>query len=160
MQSGKSIFVIAVTMLASLAAAPGMAQSVHDAHAAHSHATQAEAPAPARRWATDAPLRAGMRRIRQAVQALDHYQHGHMDATQAANTATLIDAAVADMIATCKLKPDADAALHGLLVQFLAGAKAVRESQQAPVKEIAKMRAALARYPQLFDDAEWGKTGH
>lgn len=156
MQSGKSISVIAVTMLAALAAASVMAQSAHDAHAAHSHATQAEAPAPARRWATDAPLRAGMRRIRQAVQALDHYQHGHMDATQAANTATLIDAAVADMIATCKLKPDADAALHGLLVQFIGGANAVRAGKLGKA-EMAAMQAALARYPQLFDDADWGK---
>jgi len=157
MQSGKSVFVLASAMLAALAAMPAMAQSAHDAHAAHSHAAPAAepAPAPARRWATDAPLRAGMRSIRQAVQALEHYEHGHMDAVQARNTAQRIDDAVKGMVAACKLKPEADAALHGLLATFIAGAQAVRESGHAPSAAIADMRTALARYPHLFDDAEW-----
>ena len=140
--------------------APVLAQSTdhtgHDAHAAHT-APPAAASKPAQRWATDAPLRAGMRSIHQAVQALDHYEHGHMDATQAHNTAQQIDTAVNQMIAQCKLKPDADAALHGLLVKFIAGAKAVRESQEAPMPQIKAMREALAQYPQLFNDPSWPK---
>ena len=157
MQSRKSVLVSASALVAALAAAPAMAQSAHAAHS-HSHATHAmdSAPAPAQRWTTDAPLREGMHSIRQAVQALSHYEHGHMDATQARNTAQHIDNAVNGMIAACKLKPEADAALHGLLVKFLAGAKALRESEQVPTTAIDDMRAALARYPQLFDDPEWG----
>lgn len=162
MQSSKSVLVSASMLVAALAAAPVVAQSAHDAHAAHSHAAHAadSAPAPAQRWATDAPLREGMRSIRQAVQALSHYEHGHMDAAQARNTVQHIDDAVNGMIAACKLEPDADAALHGLLVKFLAGAKAVRESEQAPAAAIEDMRAALVRYPQLFEDAEWNKVAH
>lgn len=154
MQSSKFVFDPVVVLLAALAA-PALAQSVHDGHAAHAPSAHAEAPAPAQRWATDAPLRDGMRQIRQAVQAFDHYEHGHMDATQAHNTAQHIDEAVKGMIAACKLQPEADAALHGLLAKFLAGAQAVRTSEVAPSAAIADMRAALARYPQLFDDAEW-----
>lgn len=148
---------------AMLFAQPVSAQATHAGHAAHAghagHAGHAlTQPAPARRWPTDAPLREGMRDICQAVQALEHYEHGHMDATQARNTGKLIEQAVAGIFAHCKLEPDADAALHGLLAKFLAGAKAVRESQQAPNAAIADMRAALARYPQLFDDADWDKA--
>lgn len=166
MPSSSSVFVFASALVAALVAPPAQAQSAHDAHAAHSHATQAQPDvAPAQRWATDAPLRDGMRRIRQAVQALDHYEHGHLDAVQAGNTAKLIDDAVNGMIAACKLKPDADAALHGLLVKFLAGSRAVRESgqadsRQAPAAAIADMRVALARYPQLFDDPGWKASGN
>ena len=153
-----------VAAIASLAcavcASPVLAQSSghagHDAHATHT-VQPAAATTPAQRWATDAPLRAGMRSIRQAVQALDHYEHGHMDATQAHNTAQQIDTAVNQMIAQCKLKPDADAALHGLLVKFIAGAKAVRESQEAPLPQINAMREALLQYPQLFNDPGWAK---
>ncbi|MDE2382660.1 MAG: DnrO protein [Xanthomonadaceae bacterium] len=153
-----------VAAIASLAcavcASPVLAQSSghagHDAHATHT-VQPAAATTPAQRWATDAPLRAGMRSIRQAVQALDHYEHGHMDATQAHNTAQQIDTAVNQMIAQCKLKPDADAALHGLLVKFIAGAKAVRESQDAPMPKINAMREALVQYPQLFNDPGWAK---
>ena len=153
-----------VAAIASLAcavcASPVLAQSSghagHDAHATHT-VQPAAATTPAQRWATDAPLRAGMRSIRQAVQALDHYEHGHMDATQAHNTAQHIDTAVNQMIAQCKLKPDADAALHGLLVKFITGAKAVRESQEAPMPQINAMREALVQYPQLFNDPGWAK---
>ena len=153
-----------VAAIASLAcavcASPVLAQSSghagHDAHATHT-VQPAAATTPAQRWATDAPLRAGMRSIRQAVQALDHYEHGHMDATQAHNTAQLIDTAVNQMIAQCTLKPDADAALHGLLVKFITGAKAVRESQEAPLPQINAMREALLQYPQLFNDPGWAK---
>ena len=153
MQSSRFVPVSALALLAALAAAPAAAQAAHAAHAAHAtHAPTAATPA--QRWATDASLRDGMRRIRQATQALEHYEHGHMDAVQARNVATLIDAAVNDMLANCKLKPDADAALHGLLAKFLAGAKALRESRETPAA-IAGMRAALVRYPQLFDDPEW-----
>ena len=134
---------------------PAAAQSAHEAHAAHAHAPAAAAPAPAQRWATDAPLREGMRSIRVAVQALEHYEHGHMGIAQASSTVALIDTSVNDIFANCRLEPDADVALHGLLAQFLAGAEAVRTSQQVPVQEIAGMRSALARYPQLFDDPAW-----
>ena len=152
-----------ITAIASVAfaicAAPVLAQSSgHVGHVGHdAHATPPVAATPAQRWATDAPLRAGMRNIRKAVQALDHYEHGHMDATQAHNTAQHIDTAVNQMIAQCKLKPDADAALHGLLVKFIVGAKAVRESQEAPMPQINAMREALAQYPQLFNDPGWAK---
>ncbi len=99
-----------------------------------------------------------MRGIRVAVQALEHYEHGHMGIAQARSTAALIDTAVDGIFANCRLEPDADVALHGLLAQFLAGAEAVRTSQQVPVQEIAGMRSALARYPQLFDDPQWDAT--
>ena len=153
---GRILVSFAAASALALSACPARAQDAH-----HHHAAQAAPTAtPAQRWATDAPLRAGMRSIRQAVQALDHYEHGHMDATQARNTAQHINDAVNGMIAACKLKPDADAALHGLLVKFLAGAQAVRESDAAPAAAIAQMRTALVRYPQLFDDPEWSSQAN
>ena len=98
-----------------------------------------------------------MRSIRQAVQALDHYEHGHMDATQAHNTAQQIDTAVNQMIAQCKLKPDADAALHGLLVKFIAGLDSEMETVFGQLPQINAMREALLQYPQLFNDPGWAK---
>lgn len=131
------------------------------AHAVHAGHAQAAAPASAdragERWATDPPLREGMRRVRQAVQALEHYQHGHLDAAQTANAASLIDAAVNDMIANCKLNPDADAALHGLLAKFLVGANAARSGQNVSAA-LADMQGALKQYPLLFDDSAWNAS--
>ena len=152
---------LALALACALLALPALAHA-HDAHAAHSPAhttpTTAAATTPAQRWASDAALREGMRKIRMAMQGLEHYEHGHMGIPQATATVALIDEAVADIFAHCKLAPDADVALHGLLATFLAGAEAVRTSPQVPTDEFTRMRAALAQYPQLFDDPEWSHT--
>ena len=148
-----------LALAGALLAAPAMAQSaVHHDHAAHA-AHDAQVKAPAQRWATDAPLRAGMRNLREATETLNHYEMGHLDDTQRDNAVEKIDAAIKDMFANCKLKPEADAALHGLLAKFIAGANAARAGKFGKA-ELAPMQDALAQYPQLFDDRDWGKPAH
>ena len=137
-----------------LFAVPARAQSV-DAHAQHATHVADTATSPASpRWATDAPLQRGMRDIRQAVAALEHVQHGHIDATQAGAFADQIQAAVNDMIANCKLAPDADAELHALLVKFVAGANQVRTGP-VTLEVLKPMQEALAAYRTRFDDPGW-----
>ena len=148
-----------LALAGALLAAPAMAQSAaHHDHAAHAP-QDAQVKAPAQRWATDAPLRAGMRELREATELLNHYQMGHLDDVQRDNAVAAIDAAIKNMIANCKLKPDADTALHGLLAKFIAGADAARAGKFTKV-ELVPMQEALARYPQLFVDAEWEKAAH
>ena len=126
-----------------------------DAHAQHGHDTAATpVPPTGQRWATDAPLQDGMGRIRQAVTMLEHLEMGHVDPKQAPALADQIQTAVNDMIANCKLAPDADAALHGLLVKFIAGAEAVRTGP-VTLDKLKPMQDALAQYPTQFDDPTW-----
>ena len=80
--------------------------------------------------------------------------HGHLNAAQTADVAKRIDGAVNDMIANCRLKPDADVALHGLLAKFLVGTNAARTGQGIPAA-LADMQVALQKYPRLFDDPTW-----
>ncbi len=133
--------------------------SDHASHADHSdHAAHgASAALPVTPWATDAPLRENMRRIRRAVDGLAHYEHGHLNAAQAGELASTIQNAINAMFANCKLDAEADAALHGLLATFMTGAKAVQTEAQPPSQAIAQMREALARYPQMFNDPEWAQ---
>lgn len=154
MLSRMILSVSALALAGALSAAPAAAQSVaphdHAAHAGH----DAKPQVPAQRWATDAPLRAGMRNLREATETLNHYEMGHLDDVQRDHAVEKIDAAIKDMFANCKLKPEADVALHGLLAKFIAGANAARAGKFSKA-ELAPMQAALAQYPQLFDDAEW-----
>lgn len=159
MLSGIKLSASALALVGALFAAPTMAQSAaHHDHAAHA-GHDAKPQVPAQRWATDAPLRAGMRNLREATETLNHYQMGHLDDVQRDNAVAKIDAAIKDMIANCKLKPEADAALHGLLAKFIAGANAARAGKFGKA-ELAPMQDALAQYPQLFDDRDWGKPAH
>lgn len=145
--------IAAIMLLALSVAIRAQDRPADPAHAEHAHvATPVDRAG--KRWATDAPLRDGMRRVRQAVQALDHSLHGHPSAAQTANAGSQIEGAVNGMIANCKLDPDADAALHGLLAKFLVGANAAHTGQGLPAA-LADMQAALKQYPELFDDPTW-----
>ena len=76
--------VAALALAPLVAPLPALAQHGHGEHAAH-------APSPVlaegERWATDAPLRIGMAKIRTAVDALQHYERGHMGPEQAVELA-------------------------------------------------------------------------
>lgn len=121
-----------------------------DGHENHAP-TAAPQEIPAQRYATDAPLRKGMAQIRSAVDALGHYERGHMNAEQAVTFATTIQEQVAYLIANCKLDPDADAALHGIIAKLGAGAAALK-TDPANLAAIPPMREALVDYERTFDD--------
>ena len=124
---------------------------------AHAHSKPGYVPAtaaptvPSQRHATDAPLREGMQGIRSAVDALGHYEHGHMGPEQAAILAGRIQDHVNDIIANCKLAPEADAALHAIIVPLTTHAAALK-ADPTKLDEIPPMRQALGDYAARFDD--------
>ena len=123
--------------------------------AAHEHAhragTAVTPTAAAQRWNTDAPLREGMDRIRHAVDALQHYEHGHIGPEQAVQLAAGIERDVGFVVAHCKLEPRADAALHAILGALIHGAQALK-AKPTELAAIPPMRSALHDYARQFDD--------
>ena len=148
----------AVMLCALLAPAvlPVVAQD-HASHHAPPAAATADKPTPGQRWATDAPLRKGMAEIRAAVDALRHYEHGHLGPAQATTLATTVETQVAYLVANCKLEPQADAALHGIIARLLQGAAALKANPQ-DTAALATLRQALQDYPRQFDDPGWAGT--
>ncbi len=139
----------------------GDTQSMHDTadnatdeHAAHAAPATALPTPPATPWASDAPLREGMRQMHQAVNALGHAERGHLDATQTSAAAQQVQDAANFMFTNCKLTPEPDAALHGLLAALLSGATAI-QANPADTSPVASMREAVALYPRMFEDATW-----
>ena len=119
--------------------------------ASHDHHPAATAAAPAQRHATDAVLREEMQGIRAAVGGLGHYAHGHIEAALAVQLAGQVEERVRTIIANCKLPPDADAALHAIIVPLIQNAGALKKDPQ-DLAAIQPMRDALARYARQFDD--------
>ena len=134
---------------------PAQAQTVHDSHATHAATTAIAAPA--QRWTPDAPLREGMRRAHTAVEQLRHHEMGHMSTPMAVDRAASVEAAVTYMFANCKLSAAPDAALHGILVPLMTAAQALKADPQ-DVAAVARMRAAIAHYPQYFNDPGWDQA--
>lgn len=134
------------------------ASSVHEAHGHDEHADHTSAatatPPVGERWATDAPLRAGMLRVRVAAEALEPLAQGSMEPALVRAQADEIDAAVNAMFADCRLEPAPDAALHELLAKLLTASSALRAAPD-DAAPLAALHAVLTRYPELFDDSGW-----
>ncbi|KZC41370.1 MULTISPECIES: hypothetical protein [Rhodanobacter] len=155
MKSVKAVLALACGLGLGLGlAAQASPQHNHESHAAP--AATSAAAAPAQRWAPDASLSQGMRRAYAAVDELRHYEMGHMSAPMAVDRATEVEQAVTYMFANCKLAPEPDAALHGILVP-LASAALTLKADPKKVSAVADMRAAIAHYPQYFNDPGWDK---
>ncbi|MEZ5521569.1 MAG: DnrO protein [Dokdonella sp.] len=126
------------------------------AHAQHAHQESTHEPSgrsgSAQRFATDAPLREGMARIHSALDDLRHYEMGHMPQPLAIEQVAAIQSAVDTLFATCKLEPEADAALHGMLVPLITAVQAFKTNPD-DLGSIARMRQAIADYARLFDDS-------
>lgn len=143
----KSMLLAGCLLGAAAWASPSAPEHVH----AHAHdPAHAQAPADGARHATDAPLRAGMLRIRELLGAARP-----VDAAAAGALADGIDTQVQQLFASCKLEPEADAALHGVLALLLEGAAGLR-ADAGDDAAWGKLREALVRYPQLFVDTGFG----
>ena len=148
---------VPIAIAAALASAlllPATAIAQHAGHGDHAvpAAQESGAHAPAVRYASDAPLRKGMGEIRGAVAALDHNEHGHMNQQQALATVGVIERSIGDIVANCKLEPEADHALHGVLAKLGRGIAAIKADPNDK-SALVPLREAVADYSKLFDDA-------
>ena len=136
-----------------LAAALGLSAPLAFAqdHAHHHAAPAAQATAPAQRYATDAPLRENMAGIREAVGTLEHAEHAQLDAAQVAALADKVNGHIRTIIAECKLPPDADAALHAIIVPLVQDANKLKATP-SDLSPVEGMREALATYDAQFEE--------
>lgn len=126
-------------------------------HEHHGGGTTAMTLDDGKKWVPDAPLRTGMERVRRAVQGASATAGGKAapDAvdTQAADE---IRASVQDIIANCKLTPAADATLHVILADVLAGEAILRGSAPgAPAEGYQRITKAMELYPTYFEHPGW-----
>lgn len=147
---------IAAACLAGIA--PVQAQPSHP-HEHAQHGAMALALDHGRPWATDAPLREGMERIRAAVaKALRADAQGGMTRAQAQALAASVDEGIAFMVRHCHLAPKADANLH-ILLGRLSGAAAAVKADPGAADGLPRLREALDLYPRYFAHPGWPADG-
>lgn len=126
---------------------------------AQTHNHDAAAPAKlsldhGRKWATDAPLREGMSRIRTLVEPQLAAAHaGRLSPTQYAALASQVETEVGGIVANCKLEPKADAVLHIVIGEIGAGTDAMagRTAKQRPQQGLVQIAKAVNDYAGHFD---------
>ncbi len=133
-----------------------------DAH--HDHpAAAAEAPKlkAGQKWETDGPLRKGMEEIKLLVEeALPKAHQGKLSAEEYAQLGKAVDTQVSALFANCKLPPDADAALHGVLVEIIDGSKTVKQPTGKRTPGLLKMMKAVNQYGATFNHPGWVGITH
>jgi hypothetical protein len=116
-----------------------------------------------KKWETDAPLRKGMEAIRGSMDAALHDIHENkLSAAKYGELAKKVNGEVNGIVASCKLDPKADAQLHLVIADILAGAEAM-EGKAKKVKRQAgavKVIGALEKYGAYFDHPGWQPIKH
>ncbi|MCC6219603.1 MAG: hypothetical protein IT505_08890 [Aquabacterium sp.] len=137
------------------------ARNAHDhGHGASTAALQLNA---GQKWATDAPLRAGVGEISRAMAAsLPAIHANKMSAKAYSRLAKQVQGAVAQIVAQCKLPPAADAQLHIVIADLLVGADqmAGKVKEASRVDGAVKVIGALNAYGQHFDDPDFHAIEH
>lgn len=107
-----------------------------------------------KKWQTDAPLRKGMENIRAAVAKDVKAIHADKAAPkQYQALAAKVNGEVAYIVQNCKLPEDADAQLHLVIAELMAGAEAMQgEHARAGAERVAK---TLNQYGKFFDHPGW-----
>ena len=149
---------LAAALFALGASQPGIAAD------AHSHA--ADAPAKlaldhGKKWATDAPLRQRMGEIRALLAAqIGPIHDGKLSPAEYAALGAAIEQKVANIVAECKLPPAADAMLHLIVADLVAGADVMQgKATGNPAEGAHKVVTAANAYGRYFNDAGWKPLG-
>ena len=156
--------IIAATLYAAvlfgLSAGVVSAQDHSHSHGEHAHGEGTSAqltPDHGKKWATDDSLRQGMSRIRDALNAeLPAVHSGKATAEQYQALAQKVNDQLAFMVKNCRLEPKADAVLHLILADIIAGADILQAQQGGEAHQGAvKIVHALENYASYFDHPGW-----
>lgn len=152
-----ALLIIAFLSLSSLEL---LAEQKHE----HGHSESAQLQLNSgKKWETDAPLRAGMTGVKDALASkLDKIHDGTLTKPQYVELADTVLKHTDSIFKNCKLSPKADAQLHTVLAQILDGTSKMKsaESTQGQQQGAVKIVKALQQYPKYFDHPGWQPLKH
>lgn len=134
----------------------------HDSHADHAAPTTLQLNGGGK-WATDEPLRKSMENIRKSVEASLHQIHENRLTPAAYGAlARKVESEVGNIVSNCKLEPKADAQLHLIVADLLAGSEQMAGKIKKAKRQdgAIKIIGALGNYATYFDDPKFKPIAH
>jgi hypothetical protein len=153
-----AIHALAAAFALSLAAAAPAALAADPHHHGHGAGAPKLQLNQGKKWVTDAPLRESMAAIRETVHGAPAPLHkGTAKAADYAPVGNRVEAEVGRIVKECKLPPDADAQLHVVVADLLAGADAMKAAKDAKAGRagLIQVDRALTAYGRHFDHPGW-----
>lgn len=111
-----------------------------------------------KKWKTDEALRRGMSSIRESVHGAPAPLHKGTAKPEAyAEVGNRVEADIGRIVKECKLPPEADAQLHIVVAELVAGADAMKGAKDAKAGRagLVKVDGALKSYARYFDHPGW-----
>ena len=137
--------------------------SAQDHNHSHGHGKSAQLTLDnGKKWGTDDNLRLGMSRIRDALAAeLPAIHSGKASAEQYRTLAQKTNDQIAFMVKNCKLEQQADAMLHLVLADIIAGSDAMMAQGGSEARKgVEKIASALDNYGAYFAHPGWHGMKH
>lgn len=155
------LFVAGLLLAATAYATPA---HKHDGHEAHgSAAGETLQLNDGKKWGTDEVLRKSMAGIRQALAGSLHQIHeDRLPAAGYGALARKIEGEVGNIVGNCKLEPKADAQLHLIVAELLAGSEQMAGKVKKAKRQdgAVKVIGALEKYAAYFDDPQFKPIAH
>jgi hypothetical protein len=157
----KAIRLAATTGIVLSLTVVGRAESAHSHE--HEHGASATMPSvlalkQGRKWPTDASLRQGMSRIRDAMEEpMPAIYAGKADSAPFEIRAKRVNEQIAFMVQNCKLDKETDTMLHLVLAEIIAGAEAMEGKNKELDRRGGAMKVmhAMENYGRYFDHPGW-----
>ena len=149
---------VAAAMLAACLSVGVQTSSAQDHHTHHDSGSARLTLNNGKKWATDDNLRQGMENIRDALAAkLPAIHSSKASAEQYHVLAKKVDDQITFMVQNCRLDKEADAMLHLVLTELIAGADAMsgQKGNKAKRQGAEKIAHALEDYAIYFDHPGW-----
>lgn len=148
---------LAIALAAGFLAAPPVVAADahhHEDHAAHGAKLQLDN---GRKWPSDAALRKSMSGLRAAFAGKIHAIHtGKLSPEGYRELGGRVEGAVASIVAECKLEPKADAMLHIVVADLVAGSDIMQGRAVGKPEEGAHQAVmALNAYGRHFHHPDW-----
>ncbi len=125
-------------------------ESVHHDHDSKTKGTEIKL---SKRFLADDSLKKRMNSILEEMEKLTKIESVPEKKKQVVITGSSVETIVQDIFKSCKLAPDADAAIHPILAQILKGAAMLKKGEGKNGHK--KIHEALLRYEDNFEHSGW-----
>jgi hypothetical protein len=131
----------------------GQSYAAENSHHSHGGSSNASEVKPDKKFIADEALKERMNSILSAMQKLNKTGSASEKKKEVITTGGRVESVVQDIFKSCKLAPDADAAIHPILAEILEGAHLLKNGIEKDGHE--RIHKALLKYGDNFEHSGW-----
>ena len=134
----------------------GQSYAAENSHHSHGGSSNASEVKPDKKFIADEALKERMNSILSAMQKLNKTGSASEKKKKVVTTGGRVESVVQDIFKSCKLAPDADAAIHPILAEILEGAYLLKKGDEKNGHE--RIHKALLKYGDNFEHSGWNHS--